>query len=458
MKYGKFLPEKGTIGFVAPSFGCNMDPYKTAFENALRRWKRQGYHLDLGPNCYAGAGIGISNTPRLCGEELMAYYLKEDNDCLISCGGGELMCEILDYVDWEQIASAPAKWFMGLSDNTNMTYLLATICDTASIYGPCAASFGMSRQHQSLKDAFALLSGKGAGWKEAPGDALDQNPADHDAEQAKAETGLDTDAAKDEMDHAKGKAGLEMKESHPIFTVSGYPKWELEGKKDEENPLASYNLTERKVLKFYDGSGRGLPLSNAGSTGAAGTCETGSPAIPGSIAIPESTAISGSIAIPGAAALSEEFQVLSGKEIPQTSFSGRLLGGCMDCLVNLLGTRYDYTEVFQEKYREDGIIWFLEACDLNVFAIRRAMWQMEHADWFRYVKGFLIGRPLSALEPMMGLDRYQAVLDVAGRKGVPVVMDVDLGHLPPAMPLVTGSYTTVHVEGNEISVEMEMRP
>ena len=25
MKYGKFLPENGTIGFVAPSFGCNIE-------------------------------------------------------------------------------------------------------------------------------------------------------------------------------------------------------------------------------------------------------------------------------------------------------------------------------------------------------------------------------------------------------------------------------------------------
>ncbi|MCD7883939.1 MAG: LD-carboxypeptidase [Lachnospiraceae bacterium] len=419
MKYGKFLPEHGTIGLVAPSFGCSIEPYKTAFENALRRWKRQGYHLDLGPNCYASAGIGISNTPRLCGEELMAYYLKEDNDCLISCGGGELMCEILDYMDWDQIAAAPAKWFMGYSDNTNMTYLLATICDTASIYGPCAAAFGMSRQHQAIRDAFALISGKGPGWKEVPGDDAASNSADCAADHAKGEADYAADHVKAETDYdaddVKSEVARDSETSYPTFTVSGYPKWELEGKKNEENPLASYNLTERKVLKFYDGSAKGLLQPEA-------------------------------------------FQVLSGKEIPQTTFSGRLLGGCMDCLVNLLGTRYDYTEVFQERYREDGIIWFLEACDLNAFAIRRAMWQMEHADWFRYVKGFLIGRPLGALEPMMGLDRYQAVLDVAGRKGVPVVMDVDLGHLPPAMPLVTGSYATVRVEGNGISVKMELRP
>lgn len=37
-------------------------------------------------------------------------------------------------------------------------------------------------------------------------------------------------------------------------------------------------------------------------------------------------------------------------------FSGRLLGGCLDCLVNLKGTEFDKTVEFVEKYKEDGII------------------------------------------------------------------------------------------------------
>ena len=47
-------------------------------------------------------------------------------DAIISCGGGELMCEILRYVDFERIAQAKPKWFMGYSDNTNLTFLLTT--------------------------------------------------------------------------------------------------------------------------------------------------------------------------------------------------------------------------------------------------------------------------------------------------------------------------------------------
>ena len=54
---------------------------------------------------------------------------------------------------------------------------------------------------------------------------------------------------------------------------------------------------------------------------------------------------------------------------------------------------------------------------------------------------------------MMGLNAYDAVLEVAGKENVPVVMDVDLGHLPPMMPLVVGSLADVTVLGNRIEVK-----
>lgn len=354
MRYAGFLEAGGTIGFVAPSFGCNIEPYKSAFINAQSRFEKMGYRLDLGPNCYAGEGIGISNTPQACGKELTEYYLSEQNDCLISVGGGELMCEILDYVDFQAIAKADPKWYMGFSDNTNMTYLLTTLCDTASIYAPCAPAFGMVPWHASIRDAYQVLTGK-------------------------------------------------------KLTVHGYPKWERESWKNEENPLLPYHVTEKRVLRFYDGTS------------------------------------------------DSKKEIQTGEEIPPVSFQGRLLGGCMDCLVNLLGTRYDKTPEFVEKYREDGIIWFLESCDLNVFGIRRAMWQMEHAGWFQHVKGFLIGRPLCYGQEMMGLDAYQAFLEVAARKNVPVIMDVDLGHLPPMMPLIVGSMGKVTVNGNDIAIKMKLK-
>ena len=51
---------------------------------------------------------------------------------------------------------------------------------------------------------------------------------------------------------------------------------------------------------------------------------------------------------------------------------GRLIGGCMDVLTLFLGTEFDGVKAFAEKYQKDGILWFLEACDLNPMGIRRA--------------------------------------------------------------------------------------
>ncbi len=364
MRYPKDLPQNGTIGFVAPSFGCQIEPYRSGFENAQKKFKALGYSLQLGPNCYEGSGVGISNTPEKCAEELMEYYCSSENDCLISCGGGELMCEILPYMDYEKIKAAEPKWYMGYSDNTNMTYLLATLCDTASVYGPCAAAFGMEPWHPAIEDAFKVLTGE-------------------------------------------------------VKTVNGYDKWEKESLKNEENPFEPYNVTEPRAIKSFIGSKEVIWEK----------------------------------ALADMCSLNEQEH----DEEQMIQFQGRLLGGCMDCLVNLLGTRFDKTKEFVEKYKDDGIIWFIEACELNVFSIRRAMWQMEQAGWFEHVKGFLIGRPMLFGQEMMGLDAYKAVLEVAGRKNVPVIMDVDLGHLPPMMPIVVGSMGTVRVSGNDISIDMEYR-
>ena len=399
MRYPKFLPEGGTIGFLAPSFGCNIEPYRSAFGHAVEKLQALGYRQVFGPNCYAGEGVGISNTPEKCAGEVMDMFLSREADCLISCGGGELMCEILPFVDFEKLSEAEPKWFMGYSDNTNLTYLLATLADTASVYGPCAAAFGMEPWHASLEDALGILTGGGrAAGRDA--DVADSGSLTGQVGETLTGAGLTEDAGKTsaEPDRAGGNGRLTTKVSADghVTVVKGYGMWEKESLKDEENPLVPYHLTEPLNIRTFVGR------------------EQTDQAV---------------------------------------RFRGRLLGGCMDCRVNLTGTRFDRTDAFVERYREDGIIWFLEACDLNVFATRRAMWQMEEAGWFRHVKGFLFGRPRNG-ETMMNLDAYNAVLEVAGRKGVPVVTDVDLGHLPPMMPIVVGSMAEVAVEGNDIRIEM----
>ena len=99
MRYPQGLKPGGTIGFVAPSFGCGEEPFRTMFELAQQAFVRRGYRLDLGPNCYEEKGIGISNTPRACGEELTEWACRKENDVLIPCGGGDRMAGIRASVD-----------------------------------------------------------------------------------------------------------------------------------------------------------------------------------------------------------------------------------------------------------------------------------------------------------------------------------------------------------------------
>ena len=347
MRYPEFLKENGSIGFVAPSFGCVIEPYHTAFRNALQKWDEMGYKTQLGPNCFASNGIGISNTPKLCGQEINDWYCTEDNDALISCGGGELMCEAVSYMDFERMKQAKPKWFMGFSDNTNFTFLSAILMDTAAIYGPCAASFGMEPWHPVIQDAWDLLCGK-----------------------------------KD--------------------TINGYDLWEKEGLKDEEHPLLPYNVTEPVILRKY-------------------ICENG-------IAMDV-----------------EDDRIIS--------LEGRLIGGCMDILQMYPGTPYDKVNEFNEKYKEDGFIWFMESCDLNLMAIRRALWQMKEAGWFKYLKGFLIGRPLCYGEEAFGIDQYRAVTDVLAEYNVPIIMDFNLGHLPPSIPMICGGTARISVTENNAKIQ-----
>ncbi|MBO4411749.1 MAG: LD-carboxypeptidase [Lachnospiraceae bacterium] len=326
MRYPEFLQPGQTIGYVAPSYGTAIEPYRTAFLNALDKFEKLGFGKDLGPNVYKNEGIGISSTPEDCGRELTEYYVSARNHALISVGGGELMCEDLPYVDFERIRAARPKWYMGYSDNTNFTFLSTTLCDTAALYAPCAASFGMEPWHPAVQDAFDLLTGR------------------------------------------------------KTF-VESYDLWEKESLKDPENPFAPYNVTEPNLMRFADWDG--------------------------------------------------------------TPLQGRLLGGCLDCLINLCGTRFDRVREFTERYKNDGILWFLEACDLNVFSIRRALWELREAGWFTTARGFLIGRPLVMGQEFLGLDQYEAVLGILEDFNVPILMDLDIGHLPPMMPLVSGSLALV---------------
>ena len=109
------------------------------------------------------------------------------------------------------------------------------------------------------------------------------------------------------------------------------------------------------------------------------------------------------------------------------------------------------------RNRNKKIIWVLESCDYNPMDIRRALWHLKESGWFKNAAVFVFGRPLAAFrQEIMGVNQYNAVTGILGDLGVPVVLDADIGHIDPAMPLIIGADSKISVKNNEIKIEMNI--
>ncbi len=340
MRYPKSLTKKGTIGVCAPSFGSTIEPYISRLDNAIKKLNKKGHEVVL-TESVRKMEKARSASAKVRAKEFMSVYEDENIDVVISEAGGELMCEILDYIDFEKISKIEPKWFLGYSDNTILTFTLTTIANVTSIYGICFPEFGMKKWYDNVKETYSILKGD-------------------------------------------------------IPTIKNYSKYEIEStKKIPGQELDSYNLTEKSVWST---------LSKH-----------------------------------------DNFNV-----------EGRVLAGCLDILVTLCGTKYDKVNEFIEKYKNDGFIWFIESCDLNVLGQTRALWQLKHAGWFKYAKAIIIGRPNNK-EDMFDVNYKEANYSELEDMNIPVVIDADFGHVSPNFPIINGGYANIDYKKGKCKIKYELK-
>ncbi|MEU6199246.1 S66 peptidase family protein [Streptomyces sp. NPDC047061] len=113
---------------------------------------------------------------------------------------------------------------------------------------------------------------------------------------------------------------------------------------------------------------------------------------------------------------------------------GRLIGGCIETLASVAGTPYLDTAGFAG---EEPLLVYVEACEDNAFTVCRNLHGMRLAGFFDRAAAVLVGRTRAPGSPT--LSQHEAVLDALGPLGVPVVADVECGHVPPFLPLVNGA-------------------
>ncbi|KGX84446.1 S66 family peptidase [Pontibacillus marinus] len=135
------------------------------------------------------------------------------------------------------------------------------------------------------------------------------------------------------------------------------------------------------------------------------------------------------------------------------SFEGRLIGGCANTLNIIAGTKHAPFELFQSQV-EEGLVWYLEWVEWSASDALRALWKFKELGWFENTNGVLIGRPIGGGNTK-DFTYEEAIHEVFEEVNIPVIYDVDIGHMPPQMTLINGAFTEVEAAEGKGSVTIK---
>lgn len=314
------LQQGDVIATTAVSFGCGNDDDILRMENAFNKLKEQGFDCKETKNSRSLEKLQSSSAMDRANQFM---ELIEDNSvkAIIAVSGGEILMEMLPYLDFDKIKKSNSKWIQGYSDPSLLNYLITTKLNIATINSVNFKSFGMEPWHETVA--------KNIEFFKDPKDLIQKN--------------------------------FEMFEGERVETIT---------------PYDCYALNEKVEYKsLYNG---------------------------------------------------------------QTNVKGRVIGGCIDVLRLALGTSFDNTVKFCNQF-DEGMLWYIDNCELNIAEFFRVIWQLKQAHWFDNANGFLIGR--TAVKKEMFDFSYEDSLHKAfDDLNVPVFYDIDIGHLPPQWIMVNGSF------------------
>lgn len=116
---------------------------------------------------------------------------------------------------------------------------------------------------------------------------------------------------------------------------------------------------------------------------------------------------------------------------------GRLIGGTLDVIGPLCGSRYGDVRGFGASIAPGKLLVYLDSCDYTTAQYCRALHQLRFSGWFDHAAAVLIGR--TGAQPVEHFSQRDALHDALDGLTIPVLYDMDIGHLPPQLLLVNGA-------------------
>jgi muramoyltetrapeptide carboxypeptidase len=133
---------------------------------------------------------------------------------------------------------------------------------------------------------------------------------------------------------------------------------------------------------------------------------------------------------------------------------GRCIGGCIDGLKDIIGTKFDGAKKFIQKYKDDGFIWYFDNFALSAENLYRTLIQMKYAGWFEYTKAIIVGRTLiESSETGMSYD--EALQNIT--EDIPLIYQADIGHTSPSMTMINGAILHLSYHDHKATLKFELR-
>lgn len=150
--------------------------------------------------------------------------------------------------------------------------------------------------------------------------------------------------------------------------------------------------------------------------------------------------------------LTDNVELKNGYGRDEECFEGRLLGGCLDVLCDIAGTRYEDVTGFVKRYEKDKVLWFIESFDAVSERIIIQLWKLKELGWFDNAAGFIFGRP-AFFKSYSETSYEEAVMTALKELNVPVIFGCDVGHKEPQWTIINGIKARMRYKAGRGSLE-----
>ncbi len=158
-RFGRPLPEGGTIGVAAPASGFEN---RSEVLRGVEWWEERGYRVKLGEHVFDRDDY-VAGDERDRAADLMAMFADPEVDIVQSLQGGYGSAQTIPHLDFDAIAASP-KPLVGYSDITALHVAIRQRAGLATIYGYGLVGMGAKDGTDfSRNRLLEVLCGEGAG-------------------------------------------------------------------------------------------------------------------------------------------------------------------------------------------------------------------------------------------------------------------------------------------------------